>query len=268
MATEPAPAPAGDKPSSADKPGEGGSLLTGNPPAAEPKPEVVDPAAPPAKPAWMDQLTDDLKSVDGLTKFKTISDLGKSYVELEGKIGKMVTVPDEKASAEDVAAFRKRIGVPEKIEDYKVEKIDLPKGMSLDEARLNELREVAMREGVPAKAFGGMVKAYLASFAKDVEANLKIVKLSIDEAKQKLQADLKGDYEAVIALKDRAYAEFGAKIPGLTELMVSTGLGNHPLMTRMFAAIGKKMAESTFVDGSRGARTESDPAKILYPDQK
>jgi hypothetical protein len=276
MANDQAGAPATDKPAAAESPGEGGSLLTGEAAAAEITGAGAVGAKPASeKPAWMAQLPGDLQADESLTKFKTIGDLGKSYRELEGKIGKSVTVPDDKATPEEVAAFRKRIGVPEKPDDYKVEKVELPKGIGYDDARIKEIVSVAHAEGVTPKQFNAVFKAYMSGYAKDMAEATKLVKITQADAERMLKDELKGDYQKTIELKDRAFKEIGG--PKLAALMVGTGLGNHPEIIKMFAKIGEKFAEHAFVDGSRGARTETgtfgnrsdtELAAALYPDKK
>lgn len=267
MADEQAGAPAQDKAEAAGKPGEGGSLLTGELKTVDAKGSGTGGAASDSeKPAWMAQLPDDLKSNASLTKFQKLGDLGKSYVELEGKLGKSTVVPDEKATPEEVAAFRKRIGVPEKFDDYKVEKVELPKGVGYDDAAIKEIAKIAFDNGIPPKAFNEVFKAYVTKYAADLAEAQKLVKITQEESAKQLQAELKGDYQRIIELKDRAFREVGG--PELAALMVGTGLGNHPLIVKMFAKIGEKFAEHAFVDGSRGAHPERDPAKVLYPDQK
>jgi hypothetical protein len=49
-------------------------------------------------------------------------------------------------------------------------------------------------------------------------------------------------------------------------LLEESGLGNHPEMIRAFVRVGKAVSEdSDFVRGNAGAQTESNPARLLYP---
>lgn len=124
--------------------GKDGSVLTAEKTtAAEGTASLTKGAAEASPPAWMAQLPSDLKADQSLTKFATIGDLGKSYKELEGKLGKVAVLPDEKASAEEWAAYRKAIGIPEKPEDYKLEKVQLPKPLELDPKAVTEYLALA-----------------------------------------------------------------------------------------------------------------------------
>jgi hypothetical protein len=70
-------------------------------------------------------------------------------------------VPGEGAKPEELAAFNKAIGVPEKAEDYK---IVLPEGVKEDELDMDligPLREQALNAGIPAKGFEALVKGVI-----------------------------------------------------------------------------------------------------------
>jgi hypothetical protein len=95
--------------------------------------------------------------------FKTLDDLAKSYREAEHAIrnGGKFTVPGEGAKPEEVAAYHKAIGVPEKVDGYS---ITLPDGVTedmLDMPLLNSMREKALAAGTPAKAFDGLVQGVI-----------------------------------------------------------------------------------------------------------
>jgi hypothetical protein len=71
------------------------------------------------------RLPDDLKPYEGsIKKFEgtPIQDVLKSYGELEKKLGQRVQPPGEGAKPEEIAAWRKTVGAPEKPDDYKIEK--------------------------------------------------------------------------------------------------------------------------------------------------
>lgn len=175
--------------------------------------------APPKLPhAWMEGLTAEQKAdaelVKTLSKFeKGIPDFAKAYPELEKKLGQSVMVPNEKATPEEKARYLKAIGVPDKPEDYKLDKVELPDGIKLDDERMKVILAVAHKNSVPQAAINEIVKTYLTGFAKDVGAALKLVKTTQEEATTALRAELKGDYDAAMKFKDRALVEAGKKDP-------------------------------------------------------
>ena len=76
-------------------------------------PETKDTKGQPAvAQAWMAQLEGDLKNDGSLTKFKTISELGKAYKSLEEKLGNAIWKPADDATEEEVKAFYNKLGAP------------------------------------------------------------------------------------------------------------------------------------------------------------
>lgn len=61
-----------------------------------------------------------------------------------------------------------------------------------------------------------------------------------------------------------AAKEFGGK--ELTDFLDNSGLGNHPLLVKLFANIGNKMSESTLITGNQTVAAEKRPADKLFGD--
>ncbi len=90
---------------------------------------------------WRAQLPADLKDHELLTPFKTMGDAGKAYIETVGKVkdyeGKVkeyetkltgaIFKPGEKATPEEISAYRKSMGIPEKPTEY-----EFPKGDGIE----------------------------------------------------------------------------------------------------------------------------------------
>jgi len=62
-----------------------------------------------------------------------------------------------------------------------------------------------------------------------------------------------------------AINKFGT--PELKSALDSYGMGNHPELVRVFARIGKAMAEDTHVGGNAGG-AEADQSKRMFPNMK
>lgn len=87
-----------------------------------------------------------------------------------------------------------------------------------------------------------------AKWVDDVKADPEIGGENLDTSVRHAQAALK---------------KFGT--PTLKAQMDATGMGNHPELVRVFARIGKAMAEDTFVSSSVSGDGQMDPAKKLFP---
>ena len=83
----------------------------------------------------------------------------------------------------------------------------------------------------------------------------------------KADKEIGGDkFDGTAKMAQAAFAKWAS--PELKTFLESTGLGNHPELLRTFAKIGAAgQEESTFVQG-RGSAGESDPAKVLFPNQQ
>ncbi len=53
-----------------------------------------------------------------------------------------------------------------------------------------------------------------------------------------------------------------------SEMLESTGMGNHPEVVRFLYKIGKSISEDDIMAGRAGASGPRDPAKTLFPDMK
>ena len=84
----------------------------------------------------------------------------------------------------------------------------------------------------------------------------KIVKTTMEEATAAMKARHANDPDALTYM-ERGFEALNQ--PGLAKLFADTGLGNHPLIVDMCITYGKKIGDSKFVDGSRGATLESSP---------
>jgi hypothetical protein len=69
-------------------------------------------------PGWIERLPQDLRGNPSLASVPTIEALAKSYVATKALVGTKLEAPGEKATAEQIASWRKTVGAPEKIEGY------------------------------------------------------------------------------------------------------------------------------------------------------
>lgn len=255
-----------------------GSLLTGegegtNTPLAEGTlPELPH--------AWMSGLTTEQKAdadlIKSVSKFeKGIPDLVRSYAELEKKQSQIISVPNETATEEEKARYRKAIGVPDKLEDYKLEKVELPEGLTIDEAMQKDYLKIVHTEGLNDAQVNAIHKWYMKTIGEQVVAAQKIVKTTKAEAVASLQKKYGADYDAGITYMERAFNEFAT--PHVQLLFDKSGMSNEPAIIEMFIKMGKVMGDHKFADGSRGEHLETGTvgqrsfeqiAESVYPPEK
>lgn len=268
-------APVLDNAAVAETPGQEGSVLTGDLPAAVGTPPLAEGAATKELPGWMSQLPADLKGDEALAKFQNVWDMANSYKELEGKLSTAVVPPGEGATEEEKARYREAIGVPENIEDYKLGEVSLPKELTVDEAMQKDFLKIVHAAGLNNTQADGIYQWYMKTYGEQVVAAQKIVKTTQEEANTALRNKLGAGYDAAQTYMERAFADYGT--PHVAKLFAISGVGNDPEVIEMFMKIGKRTSEHGFVDGSRGEhlesgtvgnRTDEQIAATVYPDQK
>ena len=106
-----------------------------------------------------------------ITRYKNPKELGKGHINLRRTIDKpvdrLLVLPDENSSDEEIAAFNQRIGVPEDPVGYEFELNPEIKNIDIDENKLNAFREIAKKYGIPKSKFAGLVNDYLALIDKE-----------------------------------------------------------------------------------------------------
>lgn len=103
------------------------------------------------------------------------------------------------------------------------------------------------------------------AFQESVQAEQKKLVEAV-KADPVLKGTKPGEFEANIALANKAVVKFGGS--ELQKLLDSTGLGDHPVVVRLFYSIGKAMAEDKVSGSSSGTPQDNgDEAfyKALYP---
>ena len=150
-------------------------------------------------------------------------------------------------------------GAPDKYD------IKVPDGMTLDDAAFADFEPVARELNLSNEQAQKLADIYSKRMTDVAQRQQE----SWKETTAKWVDDVKADKEiggtnldASVRHAQAALAKFGT--PELKAQMDATGMGNHPELVRVFARIGKAMAEDTFVQSSRDG-VQSDPAKKMFP---
>lgn len=212
---------------------------------------VVDPGKSPSKekPAWTAQLPGDLKDSASLTKFSNLGDLGKAYVELEGRLGKSVVLPGEEASEEERAEFLKKIGRPETPEGYTLK---LPE--SADPEAMKALKQAAFEAGMTDTQFGRFVVSQAGMFLKKTAADTEVAKAAAIEAAKEatkvLKSEWGNDFDDNFKVIGRFVTENGGD--DLLAKFRKAGLASDPDVAKLLFKAGKQAIEGKAVSGRVG----------------
>jgi hypothetical protein len=272
--------------------GSAADLLGGTPPAADPPAggTAGDPPAggtPPADggpdPDWYSSLSADadgekpslrdwakaagVKDLDGLAK---IARDNQAALRESGRI----KVPGEGAKPEEVAEFRKAIGVPEDAKGYAVTapKDEAGNDLPLNDDMIGRMAESALKHGAPKAVFEGLIADFIQA-QMDETATFDTEQQRIANETVKAWG---AERDAKLAAIDNAARALGLDRTKMVSLRNALGAD---FALNMMAKLGEGMAEDVMLTGGKGrfgvtgaeakqeiARLKADPdfQKKLY----
>ena len=227
-------------------------------------------------PAWMAQLDKDLQGNERLTQFKTIGEMGKAFLDTEGKVKNAVVLPGENATDEERAGFYNKLGRPEKVEGYGLKKPEkLPEGVPYSPEIVSAFGNLAFEAGLTKTQAAKIHDWYYGAVAKGAEMQTKADEKELNDSVNSLKNEWKGDeYKKNTEVAIRGFKTFSKDIEG-AELLLETAkigntkLGNHPAFLKLFHSIGMAiMDDSAHTGGDKGGGAElsdEDKAKSMFP---
>lgn len=185
---------------------------------------------------WTNNLPEDSAAYkDTLSKYKSVPDMAKALANANALIGKKLGVPNEKSSPEEVAAFRRSLGIPDSIDEYKFAPDALPEGMTWDDNNVKNYAEIAHKHNIPPAA----MKALVTEHAKMEHFKMQGIQAQIEkqhvEAVNTLKKEWGNEFEKNIGLAKQA-----AKIAGVNAN--SQGFAD-PEVVRGFVRMAQMMSE-------------------------
>ena len=120
---------------------------------------------------------------------------------------------------------------------------DLPEGFAWDDGQMKSFFETAHKAGLTPSQAQSLVDWY----AADQRGVLKAGDEALKEAEGVLKAEWKAAYPKNLGLAKAAAFQIGGK--ELVGLLDQTGLGNHPVILKAFAKLGRSMAEDGVISG-------------------
>jgi hypothetical protein len=271
-------APVEDNATATETPAKAGATLLTS--VVEATPPLAEGATPVLPHAWMNGLTSEQKAdaslIESLSKFpKGIPDMAKTYAELEKKSSSAAVVPNEESTDEEKARYRTARGVPGKPEDYKLEEVELPQGISVDVETQKAFLEVAHGLGLNDGEVNAINKWYMQKVGQEIADAIKVVDVTQEQALESFMKRHGTQAEANRTYMERGFSDLAT--PGLRALLDMSWVGNAPEILDMMVKHGKAIGNHEFVDGSRGEsvdlnpigkRTDEEISAVLYPAAK
>lgn len=212
---------------------------------------------------WRDAVAPEYQ--EQAKRFTSLNDVFKSNNDLRTDNSQRIKVPGADASDEDKAKFRKALGIPDKPDGYKIE---APEGVELTDAD-NELLKVVMpiahEEGVPEKAFNGFVGKFL-KLSRDMQAQaIEGIKKFGEDAEAQLKKEWGRDFDPNLSLANRVADHIGPdfkKLLNETPIVGGGMLGDHPVIVKALASLGRQMDESSVTLGATPEQKSSIQEQI------
>lgn len=209
-------------------------------------------------PSWRDSIAEDLRSDPALLKFSNLDDLAKSYKHLEKSIGaNKISIPTDLATDDDWKQVFQKLGLPEKAEEYKV---SAPKDAGLDEKFLKSFTENAHKAGVLPKQAEKLLGWY-GDMVKGIQEEQKTNQaLEAEQTTNSLKREWGAAFNEKIIRAQSAVREFGGE--ELMGFLNETGLGNNPVMIKLFDKLGGLVKEDS-VAGREKTMGVMTPAEAM-----
>jgi hypothetical protein len=219
---------------------------------------------------WLDQLGDDLRPAHHtLAKYRDVQSLAKSHFELQQLLGRKstaVNVPGERSTREEIAAFRKAVGAPERAEDYQLKPGKLPEGMEWDEETMKGYAAIAHKYHVPEAAMRELTNRFLAGEQARGEIAQEMAIAELERGRESLKMAWRGDYDRNIGLAVQAAKVVGLDpgSPGLRDPEVVKALTRFASMMSEDKLVGGEFASSMKAGKGRANDIMTNKTNPLY----
>ena len=223
--------------------------------------QLIAPAptpAPPAEPSWRDTLPDDIRNDASLVSYKDVPALAKAFIHTKAMVGAKSAVPTDKSTPEEVAAFRKALGVPDAPTGYAIKRPDVVLDGGWDTNAEATFLGAMHKLGAPP----AIVQAAVDFYGRFERTKMETANAQAAQITGQLKTEWGPNFDAKVGRANRAILEFGGT--ALDEALTTPGHplnahGRHPLWIKAWAAVGDALVE-------HGAMT-GEGLETLSPDE-
>lgn len=201
-------------------------------------------------PNWLEKLPEDIRASDSLKTVQSLGDLAKNYIETKKLVGKKFEMPGEGATPEQIAAFRKVTGAPEKPEGYlgdaKTLRPDSIPESAWDAEGEKQFLAVAHKHHLSPAAVKDIIALHGTQISGAIKMSEEQQAAALQAEGNKLRTAWGRDYDANVVLAARVAQTVGLD-PKTHEAFRSAE------MVQTFAKIGKLLSEDKLVRGEQGS---------------
>lgn len=230
-------APAGEAAATPASETSSTTLLDTTAPAAEGQ-QQPEPMA--EKPEWLP----DKYWREGKADYESMAKSHAGLEKLLGRKAQAVVIPTEKSTPEEVAEFRKALGIPEKADDYlgSLKPQTLPEGVQFDEGMAKAAAELAHKHNIPPAAMKELAALQMNHVQAMTQASEQMVMQQLQEGKQQLQTEFGDKFGEKLELAKRAAVTAGID-------PTSRGFAD-PAMVKLAVWAAEQIAEDKLVSSN------------------
>jgi hypothetical protein len=197
---------------------------------------------------WRASLGDDIRHDPSLASIQDINGLAKSYVHAQRLVGAdKVAIPKEEASADEWNDFYNRLGRPEK---YELQRPELNEGLNYDSAMEEKMLGIMHQAGLTQAQANKLYSGYMEHVNGEFGEMSKGREMQQAEWDRQIRNEFGRAYDERVDMAQRAAAEFGGE--EFLGWLDESGMGDHPMLVKMFAKIGQQMMEAGVDPQGRG----------------
>jgi hypothetical protein len=197
---------------------------------------------------WYDGLELDDIEIGAIQNkgWKSPADAVRSYNSLEKLRGvpedRLLKLPEE-GSTDGWDGIYEKLGRPSDAKEYVME---LPEGMQVDEGFMQTAQQTAFDNGISAKGFTELAKAYNEMQLQQEAVYQETVAQELEQQKVTLKNEWGSKHDEAQFIADKAMREMGLSED--EKSIIQAGIG-YDGMYKMFNKIGDALSESMFVEG-------------------
>lgn len=202
---------------------------------------------------WRAALPDEFKNHDYVKTFEKPGDFVKSALDIKTehdsmktKLEKAIFKPGDDAKPEEVSAFHKALGVPEKADDYEFQAAE---GVEHDPKMTDWAKKTFHTANLTKDQAGIISQAWDGFMTGMVEAQKEASEKAVKEATETLKKEWGADFDKNLELTKRGWKKFADT--EFDAFCDETGVGNHPALVKFIHNVGKAMGEDFSPQGSQ-----------------
>jgi hypothetical protein len=205
---------------------------------------------------WLDRLPPDLADAKPtLGKYRSLAELSKAHYSLQQTLGKKATAIQplsEKSTPEEVANYRKVMGIPETPDGYKLNEMQLPEGMEFPDS-FKEFSNIAHKHHASPAMMKELSAHMVVIEQQKMEAAIGMAHERLQKGVADLKEEWKGNYDANINQATRAAKTVGLDInsPGLAD----------PNVVKALSRMAAMLSEDKLVQGNFSATANPGKAR-------